>query len=391
MNTFFSADYVMPVSDKAIKNGVVEVTEDGVIAGVYSPDHPALSGRVIARQKGMIVPGFVNMHCHLELSHMAGIIPKHTGLVPFLQQVMSMRSASEDHIHQAMRRADKQLYDNGVVAVGDHANTGISASVKAQSNIYYHTFVEVLGFEPELAVKRRDEAREVARLFVSDTASVTAHAPYSVSKELFRLLNEEAVRLGDSLSIHNQESEEENRLFRYKSGLFLTFYEALGKDISGFKAQARNSLQTFMAYLSPDTRVLLVHNTYTAAKDIFFIERQGRNVSWCFCPNANLYIEGVLPKVRSFLPYRHKITLGTDSLASNDRLCMLSELKTLHHHFPERLFNETLKWATLNGAQFLGIADKFGSLEVGKAPGLNLLTSIDDFGITPDTEVKRLI
>src|SRR5690606_34271155 len=143
---FFSADYVMPVSDKAIKNGVVEVTEDGVIAGVYSPDHPALSGRVIARQKGMIVPGFVNMHCHLELSHMAGIIPKHTGLVPFLQQVMSMRSASEDHIHQAMRRADKQLYDNGVVAVGDHANTGISASVKAQSNIYYHTFVEVLGF-----------------------------------------------------------------------------------------------------------------------------------------------------------------------------------------------------------------------------------------------------
>src|SRR5690606_36644664 len=146
-----------------------------------------------------------------------------------------------------------------------------------------------------------------------------------------------------------------------------------------------------MSYLSPETPVLLVHNTYTSSKDIFFIERQGRNVSWCFCPNANLYIEGVLPKLRNFVTYRHKITLGTDSLASNDRLCVLSELKTLHTHFPDLLFGETIKWATLNGAQILGISEKFGSLETGKAPGINLLTHTNGLGITSDTEVVRLI
>jgi len=390
MNTFFSADYVVPVTSKAVKNGIVEITDDGVIVGVYPPDHPNLLGRTINRKKGMIVPGFVNTHCHLELSHMAGVIPKHTGLIPFLQQVISMRTVNEDQIQKAMKAADRQLYNNGVVAVGDHANTGISAAVKAHSNIHYHTFVEVLGFEPEAAAQILAAARETALLF-KNTTSITAHAPYSVSKELFRLLNEEAVMSKMPLSVHNQESEEENRLFRYKAGQFLDFYRALGRDISGFKAQARNSLQTFMSYLSPEIPVLLVHNTFSSSKDIYFIERQGRNVSWCFCPNANLYIEGVIPKLRNFMTYPHKITLGTDSLASNDRLCLLSELKTLHKHFPELLFGETIRWATLNGAQFLGIAEKYGSLEVGKAPGLNLLTHSNGVGITPDTEVVRLI
>ena len=77
MNTFLSADYIVPVSSKAIKNGVIEITEDGVIEGIYPPDHPALLHQVINQHKGMIVPGFINMHCHLELSHMAGVIPKH--------------------------------------------------------------------------------------------------------------------------------------------------------------------------------------------------------------------------------------------------------------------------------------------------------------------------
>jgi len=389
MNTFFSADYVIPVTSNAIKNGVVEITEDGVITGVYPADHPNLLGQTINRKKGIIVPGFVNAHCHLELSHMAGVIPKHTGLIPFLQQVISMRAANEDQIQEAMKAADKQLYENGVVAVGDHANTGISAAVKANSKIFYHTFVETLGFEPEVAAQKLAEARETAQLFKGAT-SITAHAPYSVSKELFRLLNQEAVRSKMPLSVHNQESEEENRLFRYKTGKFLDFYQALGKDTSVFKAQARNSLQTFMSYVSPETPVLLVHNTFTSSKDIFFIERQGRNVSWCFCPNANLYIEGVVPKLRNFMTYHHKITLGTDSLASNDRLCLLSELKTLHAHFPDLLFAESIKWATLNGAQFLGIAEKYGSLEIGKTPGLNLLTHTNGMGITPDTAVVRL-
>lgn len=391
MNTFFSADYVLPVTGRAVKNGVVELTNRGVVVDVYEPDEPKLSNKEITTYHGIITPGFVNAHCHLELSHMAGTIAKHTGLVPFLQQVMSLRAATAEKVERAMRAADKQLYDNGVVAVGDHANTSISATVKAISKIHYHTFVETLGFEPELAEQRLSESRTIARQFKAGSVSLTAHAPYSVSKELFKQINEEATQQATSLSIHNQESEEENKFFRYKSGDFVAFYDALGKDITGFKAQARNSLQTFISYLDRDVPVLLVHNTYTAPKDVFYVERQQRNVTWCFCPNANLYIEGVLPKVKNFIQYNHRITLGTDSLASNERLCILSELKTIHRHFPDLPLAETMKWATINGANFLGISEKYGSLERGKIPGLNLLEHTKGLGITADTTVRRLV
>lgn len=391
MNTFFSASYVMPITGKVIKDGVVEVSDDGTVQGVYPPDSQSLSGKAIRRHAGIITPGFVNTHCHLELSHMKGIIPKQTGLVTFLQQVMSLREADEARINSAMMVADKELYDNGIVAVGDHANTGISSAVKKASKLYYHTFVEVLGFERSLAADKLTDAIGVAGHFGEAEASLTAHAPYSVSKELFRLLDEEAKKRGMPLSIHNQESEAENRLFRYKDGQFLDFYSGLGKDVADFKAQARNSLQTFMPYVSVNTPVLLIHNTYTSAKDIHFVERQDRKVTWCFCPNANLYIEGMLPKIPHFAQYNHSITVGTDSLASNDRLCVLSELKTIHRHFPELPFTKTIQWATINGARCLGIADRYGSLESGKAPGLNLLTNTQGLTITPDTEVVRLV
>ncbi len=389
-STFFSADYLLPVTRGAVKNGVVEIADDGTIRGVYEPDESKLADKEIIRYSGIITPGFVNAHCHLELSHMAGLIPKRKGLVSFLQQVMSLREATEDKIKMAMLEADRQMQKNGIVAVGDHANTDISATIKEISEVYYHTFVEILGFEPEMAATKLEAGKETARQFEKDKTSLTAHAPYSVSKELFKLIDEEAVLQGTPLSIHNQESEEENRLFRYKNGQFLDFYAALGKDISNFKAQARDSLQTVISYLSSRPSVQLVHNTYTSSKDIFFIERQQRNVTWCFCPNANLYIEGELPKVKNFIQYDHRITLGTDSLASNDRLCILSELKTLQRYFPELPFSETIKWATINGATFLGIAERYGSLEVGKMPGINLLEHTKGLRITADTTVRRL-
>lgn len=390
MSTYFSADYVLPADGQVIRNGVVEAMEGGVIGHVHAADSPKLAGKTIHTHRGIIIPGFVNTHCHLELSHLAGVIPKHTGLVSFLQRVMSLRTADEHQIHRAMLLADKQLHDNGIVAVGDHANTAVSVPVKAASNIHYHTFVETLGFEPELARQRLADADAVAHRFEPHSTSLTAHAPYSVSKELFKLLSDEAQKRQQPLSIHNQESEAENKFFRYKTGEFPAFYEALGKDITAFKAQARDSLQTFLAYVSPEIPVLLVHNTYSSPKDIFFVERQERNVTWCFCPNANLYIEGKLPKLNNFVHYGQRITLGTDSLASNDRLCMLSELKTIHRYFPELPLTETIKWATINGAQFLGIGETHGSLEAGKTPGINLLKGTKGLAITPDTEVVRL-
>jgi cytosine/adenosine deaminase-related metal-dependent hydrolase len=104
-----------------------------------------------------------------------------------------------------------------------------------------------------------------------------------------------------------------------------------------------------------------------------------------------MYIEGRLPKVDLFVDQGFNITLGTDSLASNHKLCILSEMLTLQQQFAELGLERLLQWATLNGARYLGIDDDKGSLEPGKTPGLNLISNLDGLKLTTQTTVRRLI
>lgn len=372
-----------------MQEGVVEVNAQGQIVQLYKdrkelPPHSQL--QVLA---GVIVPGFVNAHCHLELSHMKGMIPKGLGLTNFILEVMQSREASSQVRNEAMQMADREMYANGIVAVGDHVNTDHSMSVKAESTIYYHTFIEMLGFDPDRAHEVYQKALDLQHKWEGDS-SITPHAPYSVSRALMRLLKREKGDAGQLLSIHNQETEEENKFFRYKTGKFLDFYRKINQNIDAFKAQAKSSLQTYLPLLSKTQPLMLVHNTFTSAKDLYFAERINRDITWCLCPNANLYIEGQLPKIPHFLQSSGRIALGTDSLASNDRLCILSELKTIHNHYPSLSLVETLPWATFNGAIHLRQQDRLGSIEVGKTPGLNLLENLQGLKLTADTRVKKL-
>jgi len=108
------------------------------------------------------------------------------------------------------------------------------------------------------------------------------------------------------------------------------------------------------------------------------------------CPKANLYIEDRIPKINNFILGGQDIVIGTDSLASNDTLDILEELKVIHQEYPELDFNETIKWATLNGAKALNLDSELGSLEVGKRPGLLLLEGMDTFKLNPKVKVRRI-
>ena len=135
----------------------------------------------------------------------------------------------------------------------------------------------------------------------------------------------------------------------------------------------------------------MVHNTCTNLKDIYFIKRFDRKVHFCFCPGANLYIENRLPKVELFVDQGFNLALGTDSLASNTKLCILNEMRILQAKFPSLSTERLIQWGTINGAKFLGIDDDKGTIEPGKTPGLNLITGLDGVNFTADTKVKRLI
>ena len=387
----FKADYVFPVSADPIKNGIVTVDEQGRIISVTDNHPPATKGGHLEHLKGIICPGFVNTHCHLELSHLKDKVAPGRGLINFIKDIQAVRTADSAAILKAAEKADYEMYQNGIVAVGDIANSNVSLAVKTNSKIYYHTFVEAFSFLPGKAQETFDKALALLNEFKPQSCSITPHAPYSVSKELFKLIKKYSDAGANLLSIHNQESEDENKFYRYRLGGFLDLYEHFGIDISFFKSQARNSLQSTIPLLTNKQEILLVHNTCTNLKDIYFIKRFDRKIHFCFCPGANLYIENKLPKIELFVDQGFNITLGTDSLASNSKLCILSEMRLLQEKFPSLSTARLIEWATINGARYLGIADEKGTIEEGKTPGLNLITGLDGLKITPDTKVKRLV
>ncbi|HEY8929024.1 MAG TPA: amidohydrolase family protein [Mucilaginibacter sp.] len=388
----FKADYVYPVCADPIKNGIVTVDDFGKITAVIDPaTSPESPNTPLEQVSGIICPGFVNTHCHLELSHLRDKVSQRIGLVNFIIELQKARGAAGALIADAVEKADKEMYDNGIVAVGDISNTADTIPQKSKSKLYYHSFIETFGFLPERAQEVFDKALTLMNEFKPMPCSITPHAPYSVSKDLFKLIQKYADGGENLISIHNQECEDENKFYRYKLGNFNDLYAHFGLDISYFKPQARNSVQSILPLLTSKQKILLVHNTCTNLKDIYFIKRFDRKINFCFCPNANLYIEGTLPKIELFIGQGYNITLGTDSLASNTKLCILSEMRTIQEKFPAISTQMLLEWGTINGAKYLGIDDDKGTIEVGKTPGLNLITGLDGNKITPESKVRKLV
>jgi cytosine/adenosine deaminase-related metal-dependent hydrolase len=389
MVSYISASYIYPVIGPPVKNGVIGLAADGTIVEVLTPEEASLKGETnVKHYEGLIVPGFVNTHCHLELSSLKGEIPKHTGLPGFVQKVMELRTADEYVLDSAMLRADHEMFSCGIVAVGDISNQIASRTTKRGSLIYYHTFVETIGFNPETYTLSFERALSLRDHFAPLPASLTPHAPYSVSGPLFEALKIIAEEENTIVSIHNQESADENEFFSKKEGGFLELYYTLGLAIGFFKPSGKTSLQTYLPQLSSHRPTLLVHNTFSSKEDVVFAIDNHKQLYWCLCPNANLYIENRLPDVRMLMENGAKITLGTDSLASNNALSIFSEMMTLQENF-QIAVEDLVKWGTLNGAEYLGLEDRYGSLEAGKRPGLNLLSFEEIDGKVSLLDFKR--
>jgi aminodeoxyfutalosine deaminase len=389
-----SADYVFPVSSAPIPNGVITIDDNGTIVEVSS-DKEIIDRGEVEVYKGIICPGFINTHCHLELSHMRGHIPENKGMTGFVKEIISKRGLfSEEEIQQAIVDAEKEMMRKGIVAAGDISNNNSTFQQKAKGNIYYHTFIEVFDLNPERATEVFENARslqqQLSTLKLSN--SVIPHAPYSVSDKLFQLIYDNAVKQNSILSIHNQESKEEDELFVSKAGIMLQAFSQMGINMDFIKQTGVSSLQSTLPKLPVSQKKLLVHNTYTSKDDIEFVTRNSKpgTIYWCTCPNANIYIEGKLPDYNLFIDANTLVTVGTDSLASNWSLSVLDELKTITKHHPQIPLQTLLLWATKNGAEFLGLTIA-GTFEKGKKPGINLLQNTDGVAITTSTSVKRLI
>ncbi len=379
----------------------------GVVADMVSEKE---AGDSIEKLNGILSPGFINAHCHLELSHLKGHIPKHTGLIDFILKVVNERHLAyrqagfdEAEIWVAIETAENVMLQNGIVAVGDICNNTLTIPQKNKGRLHYHNFIESGGFIPAFAKDRFEKSMLILneyRTMANDQpigsfrrSTINPHAPYSVSPEMFAMIND--LPNNNLLTIHNQETDAENEFFEKGTGDFLRLYQQMGIDISFFKPTGKTSLQNWLPHFTKGQSIILVHNVSTSANDLLFEKLQTSNYKlqsfFCLCPNANLYISNTLPDVEMLMQHTENIVLGTDSLASNHELNIMAEIKILQQHFREIDLVTFLKWATSNGARALNMDTMLGSFEKGKQPGLVLIEGVNGLNVTTNTLAKRIL
>ncbi len=343
-----------------LRNGVVEIDSSGKVLSVGSVERlDSLCSTEFF--SGLMFAGMVNAHCHIELSHLQGVVTPQCGFASFAAQLSASRDRfSPEDLQRAIAHADLSMRREGVVAVGDVSNSCDSLAVKAASPIHYHTFAEHFGL-------RRSSSDHLSDLLQAPNTSLTPHATYSVSDDCFRFIASQGT---SPLSIHFMETSSERELFLGRGELH-DWYAKVGFecDFLHYGSPAKRIVES----VPRDRSVILVHNVDVEQEDIDTIMNHfSARVYWVLCPRSNNYISGRKPPVELLKKNNLNICLGTDSLSSNHSLSMIEEIKMLEG-IP---LKTRLEWATKTGAQALGL-NHLGEVEIDKRPSLVVLSGVD--------------
>jgi len=387
----FSADYLFTGSSILDNDDVLVINSGGEIMDIINKPE---AGDDIEKLNGILCPGFVNAHCHLELSHLKGLIPEHTGLIEFVFKIVTERHFDKKEILECIESEEKNMLKCGIVAVGDVCNNDLSLSQKQKGNIAYYNFIEATGWNPGVASLRFEKVKLFYEEFTQhdEKVSIVPHSPYSVSKELWGKIAPFFPR--KVITIHNQETKDEDIFFLQGEGELSSMYKKMNIDNSFYKHPGARSIETYFKNFSDSASVILVHNTFMEQLDLNYIDKNKsprQLISFCLCPNANLYIENTLPPVERFLRNNCNVVIGTDSLASNHQLNILEELKTIGKNFPAIATETLLTWATINGARALQMDNILGSFEKGKKPGVVLIENVEGKNITDISSARRIL
>jgi aminodeoxyfutalosine deaminase len=387
-----SAQYIVTNKGPLLKRGLIVTEDDGTIISVEETKGDLTETHKTEFYNGIIIPGFVNCHCHLELSHLKGKILKGGGLGGFIEQIRNTRNDNKEDIVSSAFSADKNMFNEGIVLCADICNTSDTFKIKKDSRISYFNLLEVFGLDPEKARKRIEEILYVAGISkdMELRFSLVPHSAYSMSLTLLRLLRKESIN-NRITSIHFMETDGEETFLKNHTGPLMSSYKRSGL----LPARLETAKSHAIVVLDEVTRsgnLILVHNTFAGRTSIRRIKERG-NLFWCLCPNSNIYIENRIPPLNLLIEESCDIVIGTDSLASNSDLSILEELKTLQFRFPGINIEDLVRWGTLNGAKALGEEERFGTIETGKKPGLLLLENIDlqNMNLLPESFVTRLV
>ncbi|HEX3344408.1 MAG TPA: amidohydrolase family protein [Polyangiaceae bacterium] len=390
------ADAVVTGDAETLRDAAVVVDAAGTIldvgpAAVVLPRH---GGAEVERVRGVVLPGLVNAHTHLELSALRGRAPGGAGFVPWVEQLIGARAElrPEEDL-EAIGRAVDELDASGTVAVGEVTNSLAAVGALARRGFVGSVFHEVFGVEREPAERRVEGLHRVVEEAVGswptrELAYVpTAHTLYTTHPDVVRRLFRDARERGLRASLHLAEHPAERRFLEHGDGPITDWYASrlkLRRDLLEWPGVSPVAFADALGALGP--HVLAVHLTDARPEELHLVARRGSPV--VLCPRSNLFIETRLPPLLAIRAAGIAPALGTDSLASNASLDVLAEARALADRFPTVPAGELLRMATWGGAAALGRTD-VGRVAPGARPGLFAVEG--DPGDAPDAFVLRQV
>ena len=225
---FLTADYLYPLHTSPLKQGVLQLSKNGEVISILK-DRKLVPEKNLEFFNGILCPGFVNAHCHLELSHLFEKIERGSGLLDFIASIKKRNNFDKEDISNAIVKAEQQMIKNGIVAVGDICNTSDTLFQKKKCNLTYYNFIEVFGVLDENTHDIITKAQNLRNQFRLSglKSTITPHSPYSVSKKLMREIAKNFDDNDDVIAVHIQETIQENKLLKNKTGDFLTWLQGI--------------------------------------------------------------------------------------------------------------------------------------------------------------------
>jgi cytosine/adenosine deaminase-related metal-dependent hydrolase len=373
----YSARWVLPVTAPPIADGAVLVSADGIIleVGPRSVVRLPEGAEDIRLEAAVLLPGLVNVHTHPELTAFRGLLDDlpFEAWIPTLNRIKRAVMPSDEEYGIAARWACVESLMNGITTLGATEDSGAALDACIESGMRGLVYREVFGPAPGQApdafaglrqkvVDMRARATDLVRVGISP------HAPYTVSDALFELCGEMARTEELPIAVHAAEAEVEDLLVREGRGTFAEGLRSRGIDTP---VRARSTIALLERTGVLAARPLLIHCVRIDGADIARIADAGAAVAHCPVANARLG-HGTAP-VTELIAAGVRVAIGTDSVASNNRVDILEEARIAQIaqrarlRSPDALASDVLlRLATIDGARALGMESRIGSLERGK-------------------------
>ena len=363
------APWVLPGHLPAISDGGVAVRSGRIIAVgrfdeiVATVTHDA----VIDHPDSALLPPLVNAHTHLELSHLAHLAlqPPPATFTGWIENMLNERAKSgfnNEAVQEASRNSLAEQQLDGVIAIGDISNTGLTRELSSDFMGRLFCFKEYLGLRASGVEPLLQELQAEA-----EQNFCTAHAPYSTHADLLCALKDRATRFGHVFPVHVAEPVAESEMmsrgrgeipeFLRRRGFWDDSFQPTGIDNSG-------SVQYLHQLGLLDDKTLCVHCIHVSDQEIELLVQAGSRV--CLCPGSNRYLGVGKAPVAKYLQNGILPALGTDSLASNPEISIWREMQLLAEDHPGINPADIVAMATAGGAYALSLDTETGTLEPGK-------------------------